>query len=373
VLNGSFASKEEGDGFEFFQKYAVKDICGFFGSPFWQHELLQATHYDPAIRHGVIAVGTMHRRYTSCNDDTISNEVLDKQLQFALEQSNKAIRELMKRTKASPPSESHLKTIMTCCILFSTLACLQGEQKEALSHICCGLRLMKELVTMVFTMPDPTSTLYSHPVTLKSLRRIFLCLNVQALSIMNSTDLALWEMIPAYFLENCPASSTDWISLECALHYFESLLSNVLAFIQGAMQLTDADGLGTPDYSTPELVIAHLQERFQVGVSRLHDTFPEVFSETAEANAISIRLMCSQVELFLMVFSNMDGGGACGSDDEGPFEALMDLVTRLEGSLVKYRQSVCIFPTLLHLLIWASYFGRHASCSAAELHSHNSY
>jgi len=33
--------------------------------------------------------------------------------------------------------------------------------------------------------------------------------------------------------------------------------------------------------------------------------------------------------------------GARNPDDEEPFEALMDLVTRLEDSLVEYRETVC--------------------------------
>ncbi|KAF2688618.1 hypothetical protein K458DRAFT_331071 [Lentithecium fluviatile CBS 122367] len=334
---GRFASKEEGESFDFFMKYAVRDLCGFFNSPFWQRELLQATHYHPAIRHGVIAVGAMHRRYASGEDCAAADKVSDKQLTFALEQTNKAIQELTKSPEAASVTETQLKTIMTCCILFSTLACLHCEQQEALNHIRCGLKLMKELIGMVMCLEDPFASLYSHPVTLKSLRQTFLGLNVQALSMMSSTDLAHWEIIPAYFLENCPTFLTPWVSLECTQHYFESLLSNVLAFIQGTMELPSADSLETTDENVSEFVFAQLQQRFHTGIARLHRTFPDVYSRTADADAISVRLICAQVELFLMMTSP-EGVRGDRFDDEGPFEVLMDLVVRLEELRVRHQE-----------------------------------
>jgi hypothetical protein len=342
VSQGQFASREEGESFDFFVKYAIKDICGCFNSPFWQRELLQATHYHPAIRHGVIAVGTMHRRYTSSNDDTVANHSLDKQLHFALEHSNKAIQELMREAKSMSTKETHLKTIMTCCILFSTLACLQDEQKEALVHIRCGLGLMKELIRTVLSMPDPSKTLATHPVTMKSLQQIFLSLNVQALSFMDSADVVHWETVPVHFMENCPSLSTDWNKLECAQHYFESLLSNVLAFIKGLMELPIVDNIEASVDAVSEGTLTYLQQRFHTGVAQLHKTFPEVFSETADADAVSIRLMCAQVELFLMMYVSTERAeNRCHFDDGKPLQALMDLVIRLESSRVKYRDSVC--------------------------------
>jgi hypothetical protein len=182
---------EERDSFEFFTTYAVSSLRGFLDSPFWQREVLQAAHHHESIQHCIVALGAMHRRFY---EGTISRlneaDMTDQYLQFALRQSNQAIQGLLKAEGPSGRMTSADKvTLMTCSVLFSSMACLQGHQKEGTRHVRSGIRLLNEL-------DSEQGKVEPHPINVDSLRSILVGLDMHVRSIMTSQDARDWVPLP---------------------------------------------------------------------------------------------------------------------------------------------------------------------------------
>jgi hypothetical protein len=182
---------QERDSFEFFTTYAVSSLRGFLDSPFWQREVLQAAHHHESIQHCIIALGAMHRRYYEGSvSHLIEADTTDQYLQFALRQSNQAIQGLLNAGHPGNRMASADKvTLMTCSVLFSSMACLQGHQKEGIQHVRSGIRLLNELDSE----EDKSDR---HPINVDSLRSIFVGLDMQLRSIMTSQDAQYWEPPP---------------------------------------------------------------------------------------------------------------------------------------------------------------------------------
>lgn len=74
--------------FEFFIRKTSPQLAGFFGSAFWERLVLQAAHHEPAIRHALTAIGSLHEQ------KVVGRDV---EMTFALQQYNLAIRSLLSR------------------------------------------------------------------------------------------------------------------------------------------------------------------------------------------------------------------------------------------------------------------------------------
>lgn len=78
--------------------------------------MLQAFHHEPAIRHAVIALGSLHERF-EIQDRSIMGSNLDViQGGFALEQYNHAIRLLVHPASGSKPA---IDVCLISCVLFA--------------------------------------------------------------------------------------------------------------------------------------------------------------------------------------------------------------------------------------------------------------
>ncbi|KAM3086214.1 hypothetical protein ACMFMG_000351 [Clarireedia jacksonii] len=122
--------------FNFFIQCTSPQLAGFFGSDFWERLVLQAAHHELAIRHAVVAVGSLHELV---NDQV---EVTDARKCFALEEYNLAIRELL-----VPLSRDGVRDVDVCliaCVLFTCFENMQGHHASAGAHIRSGVKLLHE-------------------------------------------------------------------------------------------------------------------------------------------------------------------------------------------------------------------------------------
>lgn len=223
-----FNSDQERESFDFFVSYAVYSLRGFLDSSFWQRELLQATQQIPAIRHCVAALSAMHRKYYEGDGSYVGETTfLDRQLEFALRQSNAAIRALVRQHDHNTPmAQADRVTFMTCSILFSSMACLQGRQGDAYEHLRSGIRMLNEMDTQA-----SEATKSCHPVTIESLRALFVGLDQQVRGIRPSRNSKDWVPTPkAESMEVLPTSEINMGTLPVLLRYQESLLNSIFAF-----------------------------------------------------------------------------------------------------------------------------------------------
>lgn len=94
--------------FAFFTQRTSPQLAGFFGSVFWERLVLQTAHHEPAIRHAIVAIGSLHEQKTVAGGFDVT---------FALEQYNLAIKKLL-----SPLSQAGARGVDVClisCILFT--------------------------------------------------------------------------------------------------------------------------------------------------------------------------------------------------------------------------------------------------------------
>jgi hypothetical protein len=97
--------------FAFFMQRTCPQQAGFFGSDFWERLVFQAAYHESAVRHAIVAIGSLHE----LSENQTALKDVDKS--FALEQYNLAIRDLL-----LPLSKSGKRGVDVClisCLLFT--------------------------------------------------------------------------------------------------------------------------------------------------------------------------------------------------------------------------------------------------------------
>jgi hypothetical protein len=328
-------SAEEQETLSFFQTYAAVELCGYFSSSFWLREILQAAQTYPEIRYGVTALGAMHRRYIAGDSSSIPENTSDKHLRFALQQSNYAIHELLKKPRKR--SKADMIAVMTCCILFNALACLQGHQQDALNHLRSGIKLLNEYDYDAYASTDKANT---QPISLDSIRTIILTLDTQARGIMSGHDLRHWEPQPkrSEYTNKLIDTTTSFASQTSAQRYIEATFSDLMAFF--------------PDLSVRSLSemgdVEAVSRRLQYQCRNANEMLAEFLATDSSRNSahcnkgndqriIALRLMQTVLDVFagsLKQNALFLGAGYAGSpipfnDEENLFSTILELTTQL--------------------------------------------
>ena len=120
---------EERRCFDFFLHRTASQLSGFWDSNFWGCLILRATHHQPAIRHAVLALSSLHERFEA-GDTSVMNPIWDKgEGGFALKQYNQAIQQLVK-----PASEGQ-QPVDVCLIACMLFACFEVSSFFSLHHM----------------------------------------------------------------------------------------------------------------------------------------------------------------------------------------------------------------------------------------------
>ena len=112
-----FGNQAEHRSFCFFRDRTAPQLAGHFVSDFWDRLLPLSTHYQPAIKHAVIALASLHERFESNDNSILSSNDDIAQGGFALQQYNRAISCLIKPITAG--GNQALDVSLVACILFA--------------------------------------------------------------------------------------------------------------------------------------------------------------------------------------------------------------------------------------------------------------
>lgn len=118
--------------FNFFVQHTCHQLAGFFGSPFWQRLVLQAAHHEEAIRHALVAIGSIHE-YRTLGQTSYR--------MFALGQYNIAIRKLL--APFSKDGKQAIDVYLISAILFTCFEVSIVLQNRPHSH-CSRVYLRTE-------------------------------------------------------------------------------------------------------------------------------------------------------------------------------------------------------------------------------------
>jgi hypothetical protein len=131
-------SEEEKLCFEFFCKCPSLKISGMFKSDFWDHFLIQASMVEPAIFHGVLAIGSAYRinlirsEAQDCGHAVTELATVRAHETSALRHYNKAIKQLGRILENKDAYSLRIATIT--CMLFICLEMVQGQTESMESH-----------------------------------------------------------------------------------------------------------------------------------------------------------------------------------------------------------------------------------------------
>jgi hypothetical protein len=352
---------EEQENLHFFQTYAAVEVCGYFASSFWLREILQAAQTQPAIRYGITALGAMYRRYISGDCSSVPEDTSDKQLRFALQQSNYAIQELLK--KPTKRSKADMIAVMTCCILFNSLACLQGHQQDALNHLRSGIKLLNEYDHDADVCSDSAN---AHPISLDSIRTIVLVLDTQARAIMSEPDIVHWEPQPkrSESITSFINTTTSFVSQRSAQCYLEATLSDLMAFLQ------DLDVRPLTEMGDIEATFRRLQYQSRNGKEML-DKFLAVdparnftrCNKGNESRVIALRLIQTLISMLAEALEKHSPAFRATCEElptsffteERQCATIMDLTTQLLEA--KAASKLAYLPQATHRPVFISTFG----------------
>lgn len=229
----------------------------------------------------------------------IPDDLSDKQLLFALEHSNYAIKEL---TKPSPRrSLADSINVMAASIIFFSLSCLQGDTRTALSHLRSGLNILHQIDQ---APEDHIKSAQNHPISLDTIRAMFVMMDVQARGMMSEDVLHAWTHRPKRSFGQRPSSFKTFTQ---ARSYFESFYYEVVGFMQ-ALDVnfpSDADETAhmLDEYRRCQDEFDEMSEHLDRFLGRLS----HVTSQADLDSIVGIKLFREQVKIFMRVFGNLDG------------------------------------------------------------------
>lgn len=144
---------EERRGYHFFRLKSVGVILGQQDADFWKSLFLQASHSQPAIKHALIAIASVHESIElSGTDIGYNHAVARRRRAFSLMHYNKAIQLLIRDTQAS---SDRLATALILCILFIVFEEYQSGYTACDLHLRNGLAIFHQWRTSTALSTGP--------------------------------------------------------------------------------------------------------------------------------------------------------------------------------------------------------------------------
>lgn len=103
----------ETHSFNFFISITSPQLSGFFGEDIWDRLILQTSHFEPAIRYAIIALGGLHEVFVK-SGGLICGEGRGDEFTFAWVQYGRAMRGLM-----DGKGRRRVDVWMVACVLFA--------------------------------------------------------------------------------------------------------------------------------------------------------------------------------------------------------------------------------------------------------------
>lgn len=137
-LNASAVLPEAGGErryFHFFLQCTAPELSGYFDSDFYKRYILQMSRDQPAIRHALIALGSLHEGIK------LGEQVGGPLRNNSLQHYNRAIGAL---SKNSAGGHQTISVMLICCLLFIWCETIQGNHGLRMQQLKSGLNILEE-------------------------------------------------------------------------------------------------------------------------------------------------------------------------------------------------------------------------------------
>ncbi|KAK7444119.1 hypothetical protein CaCOL14_008422 [Colletotrichum acutatum] len=125
--------QREGRAFQFFSHMVGPVLSGPMDTYFWTHLVVQFSHFEPAVRHAVLAISSLYEDFHDGARVTRQKPGND----FALSHYSAAIQ----RIKSAQDEQ----LVLLVCILFICIEYLQGDVEAALRHCKHGIMILNRV------------------------------------------------------------------------------------------------------------------------------------------------------------------------------------------------------------------------------------
>ncbi|KAJ4305148.1 hypothetical protein N0V90_000679 [Kalmusia sp. IMI 367209] len=129
----------ENRSFFYFQTHTLPKWTEFFDSDLWSQKIMQLSHVEPAIKHGILALSTMHERFESTTPIFTS-----KSNDFAFVQYMQAVKHSNELLRAHSQGRVDVEKVLIACIIFTCYENLAGNYRAANMHLRNGLLILNQ-------------------------------------------------------------------------------------------------------------------------------------------------------------------------------------------------------------------------------------
>ena len=146
--------------FHFFRTRTAPQLAGYFASDFWDCLVPLSTHHQPAIRHAVVALASLHERFENNDRSILSSNYDVAQGGFALQQYNRAISCLIQPVTIG--CQQTLDTSLVACIIFACFEVVSPVVAIIVGSITQGIGIRKSSLTDLQTLRGHYGSAVSH-------------------------------------------------------------------------------------------------------------------------------------------------------------------------------------------------------------------
>lgn len=134
---GIFTTAQEQQAFQYLQERSMS-ISSLSDCQFWDRVIVPAIKEDPAARHAVMALASMHEHFERTGTTSTDHDG------FALNQYNLAIREHLNEMGSTRGDHASFNSNLAVCLLFLCIEMLQGHMLSALSLVKGARKLLND-------------------------------------------------------------------------------------------------------------------------------------------------------------------------------------------------------------------------------------
>jgi hypothetical protein len=121
---------------DFFRDVTVPEIQGESYTRIWHNYILPMAHNEPALKHAVVALGSLHEEYLE-NPDFPANRYCN----YPFRHYGKAISLVM---KLDASSRNAVDVALASCVMFAAIETLKGHPRSSMTHVLSGMRILQQ-------------------------------------------------------------------------------------------------------------------------------------------------------------------------------------------------------------------------------------
>lgn len=189
ITDATFSDVLEKRYFQFFRTCTVTSTNSLLDCRFWDRLVLQVCYAEPAVKHAVLALSSLHQLYEV--QGRIAEE--KQHLEYATKQYNTALAHA--RDLVSRANDSNVQAILVACLIFICYENVRGNHKASQVHLQSGRSILNQRWETLSKQSKRSSDA-------REIARLFARLDLSAMTFSSSRSPYQHYVCPYYDIEN---------------------------------------------------------------------------------------------------------------------------------------------------------------------------